>query len=269
MLQTWHIRSRANECALTGRPFDEGETFYTAIYFNPELNGYERRDVALDAWEQELAERTPFSYWKAVYEKVVVEEKPEITPKESALALLNRFIEEDDPKTENARYILTLMLERKKQLTPTSEKESEQGKMLFYENKKTGEVFIIRDPELRLDELEQVQDEVAALLAFGGPAAAAAKAVGMSFDADGKLQTGQSEESRSEETPATTGEGRCEQDGDSEEPENDGNEANHADAADKPEEEPRTSDDLGHSMDEHADDSTRAGDATDDAPDKA
>jgi hypothetical protein len=190
MLQTWHIRSRANECAVSGRHFDEGESFYTAIYFNPELNGYERRDIAEDGWEQELGERSPFSYWKSVYEKVVVEEKPEIAPKESAMGLLQRFIEEDEPATENARYILALMLERKKQILPTAEKEGEQGKMLFYEARKTGDVFIVRDPELRLDELEAVQEEVANLLAFGGPAAAAAKAVGMSFDADGKLQTG-------------------------------------------------------------------------------
>lgn len=224
MLQTWHIRSRANECALTGRPFEEGESFYTAIYFNPELNGYERRDVAVDAWEQELSERTPFSYWKAVYEKAVVEEKPEITPKESALTLLSRFIEEDDPRTENARYILALMLERKKQLMPTSEKEGEQGKMLFYENKKTGEVFIIRDPELRLDELEQVQDEVANLLAFGGPAAAAAKAVGMSFDTDGKLQTGQPGETPPHEEEAgssSEGENRTQENGESQSEEGD------------------------------------------------
>jgi hypothetical protein len=74
--------------------------------------------------------------------------------------------------------------------------------MLFYENKKTGEVFIVRDPELRLDELVQVQDEVAMLLGFGGPAAEAAKAVGMSFDASGKLNTGAPPEVPSE-APAT------------------------------------------------------------------
>jgi hypothetical protein len=79
------------------------------------------------------------------------------------------------------------MLERKRILTPTASKETEQGTMLFYENKKTSEVFMIRDPELRLDELAQMQDEVAMLLGFGGPAAEAAKSVGMTFTPDGKL----------------------------------------------------------------------------------
>jgi hypothetical protein len=79
------------------------------------------------------------------------------------------------------------MLERKRILSPTATKEVDGNKMLFYENKKTGEVFIVRDPDLRLDELAQLQDEVAMLLGFGGPAADAAKSIGMKFTPDGKL----------------------------------------------------------------------------------
>lgn len=188
MQQAWNIRSRSPECALSGHPFTEGESLYTAIYFDTETLGFIRRDIAIDAWEQEIAERTPFSFWKTQYEPQPVEEKPEITPKENAQALLTRLIEDDDPKTENARYILALMLERKRTLVPTAVKETENGRMLFYENKKTGEVFVVRDPELHLEELEQVQDEVAVRLGFGGPAADAAKAVGMSFTPEGTLE---------------------------------------------------------------------------------
>jgi hypothetical protein len=188
MIQNWQIRSRSHTCALSGRAFEEGESFYTAIYFDPETNGYQRRDVATDAWQQEISERKPIAYWKTVYTPQVVEEKPEVATKENAMSLLQRFMEEDDPRTENARYILALMLERKRILTPTAAKETENGRMLFYENKKTGEVFFVRDPELHLDELAQVQDEVAMLLGFGGPAADAAKAVGMQFTPDGNLE---------------------------------------------------------------------------------
>jgi len=77
------------------------------------------------------------------------------------------------------------MLERKRQLVQTAEKEIDGNKMLFYENKKTGEIFIVRDPELLLEEVVQIQDEVATILAFGGPAAEAAKAVGVTLTVDG------------------------------------------------------------------------------------
>lgn len=203
MIQNWSIRSRSHHCALSGRAFVEGEVFHTAIYFDPETGGYLRRDVGLDSWKAELAERTPIAYWRTTYTPQVTEQRPEVTSKESAMALLQRFVEEDEPQTEDARYILALMLERKRILSPTASKETEQGKMLFYENKKTSEVFMIRDPELRLDELAQMQDEVAMLLGFGGPAAEAAKVAGMKFTPEGKLEKAEAEpEPAAEEIPA-------------------------------------------------------------------
>jgi len=141
--------------------------------------------VCNEAWKQEIEERKPVASWKTIYQKVIVEAKPEIAPKESAQELLQRFIEEGDPMTENARYILALMLERKRQIVQTAEKEVDGAKMLFYENKKTGEIFIVRDPELKLDEVAQIQEEVATILAFGGPAVEAAKAVGVTLTVEG------------------------------------------------------------------------------------
>jgi hypothetical protein len=199
MIQNWSIRSRSHHCALSERPFIEGETFHTAIYFDTKTGDYLRRDVGLDSWKQELSERKPVAYWKTLYSPTITEQKPEVTSKESAMALLQRFIEEGDNSTENARYILALMLERKRILSNTATKEVDGQRMLFYENKKTGEVFIVRDPELLLNELASLQDEVAMLLGFGGPAAEAAKMAGMSFSPEGKLMTAKPEEAQASE----------------------------------------------------------------------
>jgi hypothetical protein len=38
------------------------------------------------------------------------------------------------------------------------------NRLLIYEHRENGDVFIVRDPQLRLSELERVQDEVANLL---------------------------------------------------------------------------------------------------------
>jgi hypothetical protein len=199
MPQIWNIKSRSHECARSRRPFDEGEVFHTAIYFDTETGEFIRRDVSLDAWQEETAERTPYSYWRAEYIKPEAA-KPmvEITGREGPENLLRRLVEEDSPRTENARYILALMLERKKLLAPREVKEGENGKMLLYEHRKTGEVFIIRDPELRLDEIETVQDEVATLLGFGGPAAEAAAAVGMKITPEGTIENIKSDDETTE-----------------------------------------------------------------------
>lgn len=189
MQQHWNIRSRTHHCALTNRPFEEGEKHHTAIYFDTGTGELMRRDICNEAWEQEISERTPLAHWKSVYEKTVTEAKPEITPKESAIVLLQRLIDEDQSHTEHARYILALMLERKRVLTPTATKENDEGhRLLFYENRKTGDVYMVRDPELRLDEIASVQEEVASLLGFGGPVAEAAKVAGVTIGPDGKIQ---------------------------------------------------------------------------------
>ena len=187
MLHQWNIRSRAHECAVTGRHFEDGEKHFTAIYFDKASGEYTRRDVSKDAWTEDSKERPPFSFWKSIYSKPAPDGKPELTPRESPMDMLQRLIEEGDPATDNSRYILTLMLERKRILSHASTKDTEEGRMLFYENKKTGEVFIIRDPELRLDEIVNMQEEVATQLGFGGPVVEAAKVAGVQLTPEGKV----------------------------------------------------------------------------------
>lgn len=200
MQQNWNIKTRSHECSRSGRPFEEGEVFHTSIYFDNESGEFVRRDVALDVWEDEVKERTPLAYWRTTYVKPDGgKPKAEIASKESAEALLRRLIDEDQEHTEHARYILGLMLERKKQLVPKETKYTEQGILLLYEHRKSGEVFIIRDPELRLDEIESVQEEVATLLGFGGPVVEAAKVAGVTLTPDGKIEKkGNSEKEGSE-----------------------------------------------------------------------
>ena len=171
MQQAWNLKSRAHACARTQRPFEEGEAFHTAIYFDPGNGEFLRRDICLEAWEEETAEKQPFSSWKAVYARPDggKSKTSEFTNREGAEDLLRRLVEEDEPNTINARYILALMLERKKQLVQKEIKYVEDGSLLIYEHRRSGEVYINRDPELRLDEIEAVQEEVAMLLGFSLP----------------------------------------------------------------------------------------------------
>lgn len=166
IIQDWKIRSTTAQCGLTGEAFEDGEDFYTCIFDDPKSDGFIRKDYSVESWSRVREEASqPFSFWRSTY-KVP---KPEVDQKRiddtSAEAMLRRFIEEDDSRTENARYILALMLERKKSLLPTDSKLMEDRSLLFYEHADNGDVFIVADPGLKLDEIEEVQREVAELLA--------------------------------------------------------------------------------------------------------
>ena len=56
------------------------------------------------------------------------------------------------------------MLERKRVLKQIKSEHTDEGRVLIYEHGKNGDVFIVRDPQLRLAEIESVQNEISALL---------------------------------------------------------------------------------------------------------
>jgi hypothetical protein len=56
------------------------------------------------------------------------------------------------------------MLERKRVLKQIKADQTEDRPVLIYEHAKTGDVFIVPDVRLRLDEIEHVQQEVSQLL---------------------------------------------------------------------------------------------------------
>ena len=163
--ENWNIRSRAHVCSHTALPFKDGDSFMTVLMEDAKTGELLRRDFSLPAWEEvEPTLGQSFSVWRSEYEAVKTEGRPEITEKESAEALLRRLIEEDSIMTENTRYILAVMLERKKQLRQTGTRETEEETFLIYEHPKSGEVYIVRDPELKLAQIEEVQKEVSRLL---------------------------------------------------------------------------------------------------------
>ncbi len=171
--EPWSIKSRAHVCSVTELHFVAGESFYTAIFPDLDTGGYMRKDFSIKGWKNRReGEQTPFSFWKSVYQPPVREEEVEVTD-ESPEDLLRRLVNEDEDHTENVRYILAIMLERKRQLKEADTQFVSDGIIRIYEHRKTGDVFIIKDPNIPLSEVESVQQEIADLLDSGGRRATA------------------------------------------------------------------------------------------------
>ena len=158
MANDWEIKGRGEKCSVTERLFQEGEYFYTLLF--QDKQGFHRQDWSEEAWSQRNDNIRPFSFWKSKFDPPPPP-APEPLGRDSAEDLLRRFMQEDAPEHANARYILSLMLERKRILKQLEVRENENGRTLIYQQVKTGEVFLIPDPKLRLDQLESVQNEIA------------------------------------------------------------------------------------------------------------
>ncbi len=167
IIQDWKIRSTHARCELTGEAFADGQEFFTCIFEDAASDGFLRRDYSAGSWRKvrKTLDPAPYSFWKSTYKAPVQQAEDKAGTEASIEGMLRRFIEEDDPATENARYILALMLERNKTLVPVDTKETETRTLLFYEHADNGDVFIVADPGLRLDEIESVQREVSEQLA--------------------------------------------------------------------------------------------------------
>ncbi|MFM2221157.1 MAG: hypothetical protein RLZZ553_905 [Verrucomicrobiota bacterium] len=162
--ESWHIKSRAHQCAVTGNNFADGETIIAAIFPDPESSGWIRKDYSLEGWEQrDTSDGEKFSQWKTIYKAPVAIERVEVT-KESPIDLLRRMVDEDEEHTEKVRFILAVMLERQKILVEKDTQAVPSGILRVYEHRKEGDVFLIRDPNVALDQVEAMQQEVLELL---------------------------------------------------------------------------------------------------------
>ncbi len=157
----WDIQPRGQTCSACQQPFVDKQTYHTLLSTTP--TGYQRRDLC-GACFASAARDGVFSYWQGEY-KLPAPPPPEPIQKDTAETLLRKLVEAKDPNRAGACYILAVMLERKKILRHRDTVTDEAGnELLVYEHAGTGDSFTVPDPRLRLDQLEEVQRQVAELL---------------------------------------------------------------------------------------------------------
>ena len=177
-MNEWNIQSRAHACEACGQPFANRQVYHTLLFdAPPDL----RRSDICEACRQKQGGGDPhrlagfISHWQGVYESPPP--RTEAIQKDTAETLLRKLIEQNDPRYAPAGYILAVMLERKRVLKVKEQIVTDGKRVFVYEQPGTGDVFTIADPDLRLDQLEAVQRDVAELLEHGlnppGPAAPA------------------------------------------------------------------------------------------------
>lgn len=166
MSQDWTIKSRAHLCAISGEPFVDGASIYSCLRRGEET--YERIDISEARWDEASRDKI-ISFWKSVYHAPPPPAE-EPLKKETVETLLRQYLSKEDFSRMEVVYILAVMLERKRLLIERDVKRAEDGtKIRIYEHRQTGEIFTIPDPELRLDQIGEVQQQVNELLGIPGP----------------------------------------------------------------------------------------------------
>ncbi len=168
-MNEWNIQSRAHVCQSCTQPFADKQTYHTLLF--SEKSELRRLDVCDTCWQSQFSEggtdkKDVISRWQGNYETPPAT-PPEAIEKENAETLLRKLIELGDPKHGAVCYILAVMLERKRLLKVKEQFKRDGQRVFIYEQPKTGDIFTITDPDLQLNQLEQVQHDVAQLLEHG------------------------------------------------------------------------------------------------------
>lgn len=168
-MNEWNIQSRAHACQSCLKPFADKQLYHTLL-FN-EKSELRRLDVCDVCWKSQFSEggtdkKNVISRWQGIYETPPAA-PPDAIEKENAETLLRKLIELNDPKHGAVCYILAVMLERKRLLKIKEQLRRDGQRVFIYEQPKTGDIFTITDPNLQLNQLEEVQRDVAQLLEHG------------------------------------------------------------------------------------------------------
>ncbi len=158
-IENWSVRKCSKVCDQCEKEFADKESIYSRLSFDS--GEYVREDFCKECWNKT---GPGLSSWKTQY---LVPPPPveEAVKKENAESLLRKLMAKENEEDLNAIFILTVMLERKKILVERDVQTTEDGRKLrVYEHKKTNESFAVIDPQLKLDQLEKVQEEVVVLL---------------------------------------------------------------------------------------------------------
>ena len=176
-MNEWNIQSRGHVCQSCHGAFADKQSYHTILF--DEKRDFLRIDVCDKCWREQFSEsrdRKGFiSCWHGEYQAPPAS-TPDAIQKENAETLLRKLMVLNDPAHAAASYILAVMLERKRILKVKEQIKSGGKRIFIYEQPKTGDVFTIPDPDLQLNQLEEVQRDVANLLEHGLPGDAPAPA---------------------------------------------------------------------------------------------
>ncbi len=113
----WEIDKSVGQCYGTGNAIADGEEYFAALVETEQ--GFQRRDFCVDYWEQQKPE--VYCYWKT-RRPSTDKKKQMFIDEEMLMAFFERLAEETEPEKINFRFVLALILMRKRRLKYDSSK---------------------------------------------------------------------------------------------------------------------------------------------------
>jgi hypothetical protein len=156
----YEIQPLSLSCAQTGRPLKPGETYYSVL--TDSSNGLTRLDFSAESWNG--PPEGAIGYWRSRVPHREDKNRPQPVDDSVLVHFFKRLSGDREPARENFRYILALLLLRKKLLKLTGAAEEQGREVLFLRETATGEEHRVINPSLTEEQLIAVQMEAEKIL---------------------------------------------------------------------------------------------------------
>lgn len=155
MQTDFQIQASSRRCCVSGRELQPGEKFYSVLI---EQSGkLVRQDYSVEVWKG--PPEGAFSFWQARVNPPESKRRPPIDD-EMLLDCFARLEGHTDPGKVRFRYIVALLLMRRKRLKFEEARQEADQEILVLRSHRSADRFQVINPRLTERELASVQDEV-------------------------------------------------------------------------------------------------------------
>ena len=161
MTTSYPILNHTRVCAATGRPLVAGEKYRSVLF--DEAGQFVRKDYSTEGWPGPPA--NAIACWCGVVPEF--HQKRRLTfDADLLMECFGRLAEETEPEKVRFRYVIALLLLRRKQLRFEDVRRDGEQEFLQLKCSKTGQAFEVLDPHLSEDDIARVQEEVIKVLGW-------------------------------------------------------------------------------------------------------
>jgi hypothetical protein len=157
----YQIQTNSRRCAETGRELRAGEKYYSVLL--DEAGKFVRKDYSTEAWTGPPA--GAFSFWAGRIPVGESRRQPRFDD-EMLMECFQRLEGQTDPGRLNFRFVLALLLLRRKRLKLEPAPSGGDPDLLALRCPKTRTLYRVADPRLTDAEMEAVQEEVFEVLGW-------------------------------------------------------------------------------------------------------
>ena len=160
MITEWEICKASLACAGCNKQFAEEQAIHSGLY--DESPSFCRRDFCETCWPAGAQEHL-FSHWQTRLPKRDAPVRTFVDD-DIVLDLFRRLAGNPDPAKRNFRFVIGLLLVRRKVLRYRGVQNTEAGPAILLAERATGEETLVPDPGLTSEQIQQVTEELSQLL---------------------------------------------------------------------------------------------------------